>query len=384
MKKILVTAETFGYGPVITCLKIIEELKKYVTAHFVFLGSGISLEQAKFSGIFDEVVECDTFSGESLRKMENYFIEANFLISSENIEGAIYGVELGKRVFYIDNLFWMWDEIPLKLWEVDTYFIVESLDFSENINKYSSKINNPMVVGPIRDMKPYEERFTPTNQLLLNFGGAESFMIDQNKINNYYLCILEIIDKALDLDAYSAIKVCGGKCLIDHLKQQFRGHLRVSFHTFTHTEYLKELYTSKSSMLSPGLGNYLESLKFNGNVFFIPPINYSQFRQLEEYKQMDIGYYFANWTDLYPGLEVIKNVSEEEGIAYVLNHVECFINDSDVQANLGNKMREFFALEKADIKEERLKKLSTYQSNGVWSVVKNIIKRGVESGDHPC
>ena len=45
--QILVTAEMFGYGPIITCNYLVESLKNKVCAKWIFMGSGIAMEQAK-------------------------------------------------------------------------------------------------------------------------------------------------------------------------------------------------------------------------------------------------------------------------------------------------------------------------------------------------
>ena len=80
--KILVSAESFGYGPIATCLSVIKELKKYKDVSVDFIGSGISLEQAKLSGYFDKYYVCDTFDLDSLKKFENVFKQYNIFFST--------------------------------------------------------------------------------------------------------------------------------------------------------------------------------------------------------------------------------------------------------------------------------------------------------------
>ena len=101
--KILVSAESFGYGPIATCLSVVKELKKHKDVGADFIGSGISLEQAKLSGFFDNFYLCDTYDIESLKKFDDVFKKYNIFFSSENVNGAIYGMKFIKNTYYVDN-----------------------------------------------------------------------------------------------------------------------------------------------------------------------------------------------------------------------------------------------------------------------------------------
>ena len=52
MKRILVSAEMFGYGPVTTLLNVMKEFPKDPNLQFDFIGNGVALEQAKMSNFF--------------------------------------------------------------------------------------------------------------------------------------------------------------------------------------------------------------------------------------------------------------------------------------------------------------------------------------------
>lgn len=110
--KILVSAESFGYGPITTGLNVVKELKKYDNVILDFIGSGIALEQAKISGYFDNFYICDTYDMNSLKESKEIFENYDIYLSSENVNGAIFALENGlKNTYYLDNLMWMWDEI---------------------------------------------------------------------------------------------------------------------------------------------------------------------------------------------------------------------------------------------------------------------------------
>ena len=114
MKRILVSAEMFGYGPVTTLLNVMKEFPKDPNLQFDFIGNGVALEQAKMSNFFKKHYVCNNYDINSLNRFKNIFPLYDALISSENPVCAIFGMESNiKKVYYIDNLVWMWDAIML-------------------------------------------------------------------------------------------------------------------------------------------------------------------------------------------------------------------------------------------------------------------------------
>ena len=109
---ILVTAEEFGYGPVVTAVYFLEKLRTHISAEFIFAGKGISLIQAQNSKLFSKCIKCDL---KNIQKI-NEFLDDNpcvtAIISFENPESMIVGVRRKLKTIYIDNLFWLWKNIP--------------------------------------------------------------------------------------------------------------------------------------------------------------------------------------------------------------------------------------------------------------------------------
>ena len=151
--RVLVSAESFGYGPITTCLNIVKELKKYDDVTLDFIGSGIALEQAKMSNYFDKYYICDTFDSNDLEIKKDVFKQYNVYLSSENVNGAIFALENGlNNTYYVDNLVWMWDKIPDKLNDVKKFFISETIPCKENYERVGKEIKSPVFVGPIRKL----------------------------------------------------------------------------------------------------------------------------------------------------------------------------------------------------------------------------------------
>jgi len=378
-KKILVTAEAFGYGPIITCLNIIKELREKVAGEYIFLGSGVAFEQAYKCNFFDEYIQCDTFNRKDLEKYRKLFESVDFILSSENMEGAKYAVDLGVKVFYVDNLFWMWDEIPKQLYETDLYFISESLDMSRNITKIGEKIKNKVIVGPLRDFYKKSNDEKLKNQVLINFGGAESFLIGHDTIIQYYYKVLERILKNIkDVGIeYEDIIVCGGSRLISQLKKKFQLNNKLIFESYSQSEYLHKLYESRYVILSPGLGNYFETLNLNQRVLFIPPINYSQYWQLNKYSRLNLGYDTINWNEFQWFKPIKRYVEEDEGVNQVLSNVKQFIYNEEAIEPFNKKVKLYFNAAQNSFGRARLQQVKSYRPEGIVEVVENI-RRVVE------
>lgn len=335
--KILVTAEQFGYGPIATCLNVVEELKKYEDVTLTFAGTGIALEQAKMTDYFDEIIECKTYDLDELKTIENVFLDNDIILSSENVPGAQFGLKINHpNVYYIDNLMWMWDEIHEGLENLKGYIISESISCRENFERIGGKIKNPIFVGPIRDMRIRNNGFQE-NKLIINVGGAEAFIIDSSIVKRFYQKLInEILDNEVLTKRFDKIIVCGGSGVIDNLKIN-NPSPKIIVKTLANEEYLKELDTSSHCIMASGLGNFFETLWRDKTIMYLPPINYSQLLQINYYEKMNLGFKLVNWNQFNFYKSVPELMNEEVGVNLVLENVEKYIqleNDSTIKNNV--------------------------------------------------
>ena len=365
MKKIIATAESFGYGPIITCLYILNNLGN-VDYIIDFYGSDISLEKAIESQLFHECIECNTYDFEELNKYMQDFIEADLILSIENPEGAKLGVKLNRPVFYIDNLFWLWNTIPNELKMVKKYFIVDTVN-NKNLSILGSEINNKQVIGPLRDLEKSSNKKI-ANNAIINFGGGTSYLSNDSLVFDFYNEVIKAIRMELHKDIF--IYVCGSKKLVENLAA--KNHCsNIIFESYTHNKYIELLQTSKFLFLSPGLGNFLELLSTGQPVFFVPPINYSQFWQLEEYKKLNIGLFFLNWCDFPVNKEVKRIIDERIGVQQVLENIKCFKNE-DNKILFSKSIKQYCKAVNMNWQKERDLLKKHYSTNGVEIVVKSI------------
>lgn len=379
MDYILVTAEKFGYGPIVTCLNVIKEFKRKLKDRkekLYFLGTSIAKEQAKSSCLFDKIIECKTYDYKELSKHKKLFENAKAVLSCENQFGAIYAKQINaKNVYFIDNLVWMWDRITPGLENVDGYFISETFSSKDNFEKIGKNVTNPIFIGPLRKIN--NKHYKETNTLIINFGGAESFMIDKAIVDKFYKKVLNEILTPKVLKGFSSIYVSGGSGVIETLRPLYKECPKVKIKTLPNKQFLNKLHHCSHIIMSSGLGNFIESVGIGKKILFIPPINYSQLLQLIEYKKLDLGFDLLNWEDYKFYANIPNLLDEETGVNLVIENAKKYLKCHDHL--LSKRVEEFIDSNKQEMYfEKRNNYISQFSENSAKIVV-NTILRGIDN-----
>lgn len=378
--KILFSAESFGYGPIITGLNIVKELKKYNDINIDFIGSGVALEQAKMTDYFENFIECDTFDLEELEKNKKLILSYNSLISSENMNGAIFAIRNRmNKIYYIDNLMWMWDKLPKELNKVNKYFISEIIPSKYNFSRIGKEIENPVFVGALRNLNNYSTFDSKEKkQLIINIGGAESFLFDSKLIIKFYNILLKLILNLNEIEQFEKIIVCGGYNIISNLKLDITNK-NIILKSLSNDEYLKEMALSSHCIMASGLGNFIETIGMKKNIMYLPAINYSQLLQLQYYVNQNFGFHTMNWEKFPFYKQVGSYLDEELGVNLVINNVENFINGNYEDIVLDN-VRKFLAEPQDKYFENRklyIDKMSKNSNEVVARIIIEDLKEGV-------
>lgn len=371
MKKILVSAEMFGYGPITTLLNVMPEFSTYDDLEFDFIGNGVALEQAKMSGFFKKFYVCNTYDIEDLEKLKKIFPTYDAMISSENPVGIIFGMEHGiKKVYYIDNLVWMWDTIDSRLNNVSKFFISEIIPCRENFARIGKNIKNPIFVGPIRELNENTTSLTE-KKVIINIGGAGSYLLDKNLIIEFYNCLINTILETTDfVNSFDKIIICGGSNVISNLNIKCKSS-KIILRTLSNQEYLKELETASHCILASGLGNYIETLSKDKNILYLPSINYSQFLQFKYYKKLDLGFKLMNW-DIFDFFEDVPELLDEEaGVNLVVNNIKKFLINPPKE-KIKREITDYLNVDQSDYYEKRKSIFNKYNKNAS-KVIANII-----------
>lgn len=373
--RILVSCESFGYGPVATGLCVCKELKKYKDVSLDFIGSGIAYEQAKMSGYFDNFCLCNTYDFEDLDKHKKIIQAYDIFLSSENLSGAIYALKSNiKKTYYIDNLMWMWDKVDDGLINARKYFISDIIPSKENFEKIGKKIKNPIFVGPLREIK--EEKCVTKNQLMINIGGAESFMLDKKLIIDFYNKIINEILSVKEIDKFETIIVCGGSGVINKLNIHNKNP-KIIKKTLSHDEYINEMKQSEYLIMASGLGNFIESVGKEKNILYIPAINYSQLQQIEYYEKEKLGFDIINWPEFDFYKEIPKFLDEETGVSLVVSNIKEYLKN-DYSNLIKNKISKFLNSNQKKYYKERKKFISKFDKNASSTVARIIYEDNKE------
>jgi len=368
--RILVSAESFGYGPITTGLNIVKELKNHSNLKLDFIGSGIALEQAKMSGFFDKLYICDTFDNKDLEKNIDIFKKYDMLLSSENVNGAIFALKNGiKNTYYIDNLMWMWDKIPEGLNNVKKFFISETIPCEDNFNRIGKDIVNPVFVGPVRNFD--KKNCSTKNQLIINIGGAESFLLEHNLITKFYNKVINDILSNIHTDRFDSILICGGSGVLKEIVLE-KENKKVKIKTLTHEDYLKEMEESEYCILASGLGNFIESVGKNKNILFLPPINYSQLLQLDYYSKENLGFEIINWSNFKFYKKIPQFLDEETGVNMVVSNIKHYL-EKDYRNIISMKINRFLNSNQNEFFERRYKYIDSLEQNASKKIAKIIL-----------
>ena len=295
------------------------------------------------------------------------------MISVENLQGALFCVRNSFKVYYIDNLFWLWGSIPEELNKVSCYFIVDYFNARENINRIGQGIKKYEFVGPLRKFNVIESD-RKENKILINFGGAESFLSNFELVLDFYSIALKGIFSTCREAFIEEIVVCGGNRMVESIKDRLGNESDIRYASFSKEDYLEELRTAQYVILSPGIGNFSESLDLSIPIMMLPPINYSQFRQMEEYKKLGLGIEMKNWNDFQWYVEVERNVEESIGVDQVMENVQRFVKDEAAWHELYHEAKRYVNMNGQDYSKCRKDYQRMFCDDGIEHIARVISK----------
>ena len=273
------------------------------------------------------------------------------------------------NVYYIDNLMWMWDEIPKGIENVTKYFISDIMPSKDNFDRIGKNIKNPVFIGPLRDIT-INTNDSPSNQLLINIGGASSFLLDEKIVSSFYNSIINNILTAELIDSFDKIIICGGSPVLKGIS--IKENDKIDIKTLSHNEYLKVLGDSSHCIMAPGLGNFIETIGQQKNIMFLPPINYSQLLQIAYYRKLKLGLVSINWNDFSFYKKIDLYMPEDDGVNRVLENVDCYLK-SDNRDYINAIVKKFLKREQKDYYQMREKYIKSFDDDGAKKIVDYII-----------
>ncbi len=370
-KTILCDAKAFCFGPISKLLTISERLfEKY---RIVFLVSRTS-KMLSAHACADEIVECDTENITDLLAHEALFKSADLFVNIMNPLSARFAAERGLPMVQIDSLFWMWEQIAEEILSSEIYFIQDFEGVAEQMKKFSGRIKNPVLVGPI--IKEVPNGVPKKNKLLINLGGMESASIKVGVNTEYPYVIMRLINDLLAKGHDFAEIVCAGnRDILEEMKRRTpNGAIHYQF--FEHNDFLRQIAESRLIISSPGLTTAFEVFNSGTPVFFIPPQNYSQYWNLDSFIKNGVAEEAINWNHLYSEVSILKNEEQKKGIEKVLQCTRQFEKDPKAWSKVEGGVKHFLTLptdELEGVGKRQKKYFETLGGNGTEVIVKGII-----------
>jgi hypothetical protein len=183
-----------------------------------------------------------------------------------------------------------------------------------------------------------------------------------------------LIDALAHTDTFQTVYFAGGG--VESSETVLCNGVKIFSGCLPREEYQKLLSTAKAVVLSPGLTGFYEVVAAKSPVFFLPPHNYSQYLQLQSYKDILCPPYYSDWLRL--GITKVMDcfLPEEQMLQEVDEVLASLIDKGEL---LTQHLREFFdsAWQSYDPQPavDLLKMLETRSCGGAESVAQDIVQR---------
>lgn len=332
MKKIILTAQDFAYGPIGKLLDLVShfDMNKY---EFTFIGFGTSIQLANKHG-FNSIFEIDTEVKENEQKLRELIKNADLLISSMDIPSLKIAQEVGVKNIWLDCLFWFWDEIPEIPRNADLFIAELSLNNKRNHQKYSESIKNLLLVSTILPKIPPKKVI---NQALVSFGGAESTHWYQiGKETQFPYIMSEIITQRVEWGNLEKVYIATNERVIPQLREKY-GNEKFIFDCLKHDEFIEKLSNSEVVLITPGLVTTQTAFYTKTPVIFLPSSNNSQYIQLEEYRKEGLVEASVALADFIERLD-FTDKNESETNQMVIEQVNSIKENNAVKEKIGQKL----------------------------------------------
>lgn len=332
MKKIVLTAQDFAYGPIGKLLDLVSHFDKN-EYEFTFIGFGTSIQLAKKHG-FNSIFEIDTEAKENEQKLRELINNADLLISSMDIPSLKIAQEVGVKNVWLDCLFWFWDEISEISRNADLYIAELSLNNKRNHQKYSESINNLVLVSTILPKIPKKK---VTKQALVSFGGAEStHWYRIGKETHFPYIMSEIVTQRVDWDDLEKVYIATNERVIPQLREKY-GSEKFLFGCLEHDDFIEKLSNSEVVLITPGLVTTQAAFYTKTPVIFLPSSNNSQYIQLKEYRKEDLAEASVTLADFIEKLD-FTGKTESETNQMVIEQVNSIKENITVKEQIGKKL----------------------------------------------
>jgi len=308
--KLLLNAESFGFGPTAAIADFFPYLRKSFQ-YIGFVGRGHSLDlQRSFE--YDEIID---LSGREPSAFDAIVSEYDLFFTALHFDKAERAAALGIPTIIYDPLTWFWPEIPPVVARKEVLYLAQGFHgVKKLIQDKEKKFGQPLVVPPL--IKRVARESCPTI-LLLNLGGLINPFWSIQTCCDYAIAMIravkEVADPSLELRILCSSQVV--RLIPDE-----------GIQTFSREEVKTLLPQVRIAIQTPGLANIYDAAAHDLPTLFLPPANDSQGQQLDLLRDHDQVDACIDWDELPCGKKIRyrgeqKNVLEQ--IGYQVEHLAC-------------------------------------------------------------
>lgn len=306
--KALLVAQAFGYGPASKLVEIAKLLRQIYGKDIIleFAGTGVALTHIRQnSHYFNKVIE---FEPMEIQNPAQY----DFVISVMNPLSVLWANKIGKKVIYVDSLFWFWHWYPNEYAKVNNLiskinntssfektlailngvgnhylqYIAHRLATISSIQTFSSELKPKqkdifrdkiqfISTGPIIDLSFKKNEVVDKKIVLISLSGMLSPL---NKIKDaimYASVVVDLLSDFLDSIPHDIeIYLTANPEVINNLSIK---NERIKLVSFNKDVFLKTLNKTLLLLTPPGITTIYESLSYNVALIILPEQHYGHF-----------------------------------------------------------------------------------------------------------
>ncbi len=372
MKKILIYAAPFSYGPTGKALSLASHLKDDYDIEFAGYDTSwelIALDSMSVSKK-SQPIRLDILDDKTLL---NY----SLIISCSDLSLALRAKSLDIKSVMFDSVFW-WRSPKLEdISLIDAYIVQDFLGVERAIDALQNKPSNLHKVGAVfrKNISQLEKASGRTKRIVINYGGIESPYIQVPKDSKYPFIMTDILSSLFTTKSDFEFVVTGKNHIMKALADEYQNYCNVRFETLEHNAFLSCLAKSDLVITTPGIETFYETTYFGKSSVLLLPHNSTQYLQLLALIDAGLESPVCHYNYYGEGYRYKRHFDESEEVKAVIDNFNYLCSYpqslSDYRENLYRLIET--RLIEPDIyeikKQQYLKKMGT---NGGQSIVEII------------
>lgn len=318
MKKVIISAQWFWWGPISKSISLINELKKNKNIYIIYIwNSKLKNFLEKNKNNINEIIYIDNYFD-----IEKYIlkIKPSFTISIMEPYLVYYSYLNKINTYLIDslNFFWNWDEY--KELEIDKinidkisphlkqylwYYLANKIYIQDIGNEINNNLFNEKIIKSWYILEKNDFKSTKTKKIILSFCWLLSPIIDLTRATLYINFCLNILTPSLiELsEKWYEIHIVWNIDLISKIKLDIKS-IYINF--YSKIDYLKLLNESELIFWPASLTSVLESLWANTQYVVLPEQHDWHFINFNTLNNKDCVFKWVMLTNYFENLFNIK------------------------------------------------------------------------------